>query len=47
MSPVISVEKLSKAYHFGQIDAGAFSRDLKVWWAKMRGIWRQSIAPHR
>ncbi len=49
MSPVISVEHLSKAYHLGQIDtpspadacagraAGTLSRDLQVWWAKVRG----------
>lgn len=33
---VISVEKLSKAYHLGQIGTGTFTNDLKVWWAKIR-----------
>ena len=37
MSPVISVEHLSKAYRLGQIGTGTLSRDLQVWWAKMRG----------
>jgi lipopolysaccharide transport system ATP-binding protein len=37
MSPVISVENLSKTYRLGQIGTGTFSRDLKIWWAKMRG----------
>ena len=35
--PVISVEHLSKTYHLGQIGTGTFSRDLEVWWAKVRG----------
>ena len=34
---VISVENLSKTYHLGQIGTGTFSRDLEVWWAKLRG----------
>ena len=37
MPTVISVENLSKTYHLGQIGTGTFSRDLEVWWAKMRG----------
>ena len=37
MPPVISVEHLSKIYHLGLIGTGTFSRDLEVWWAKMRG----------
>jgi len=37
MNTVISVEHLSKAYRLGQIGTGTFSRDLEVWWAKMRG----------
>ncbi|MCE9644884.1 MAG: ABC transporter ATP-binding protein [Chloroflexi bacterium] len=37
MSTVISVENLSKNYRLGQIGTGTFSRDLEVWWAKMRG----------
>jgi lipopolysaccharide transport system ATP-binding protein len=37
MPPVISVENLSKTYRLGQIGSGTFSRDLEVWWAKMRG----------
>jgi len=35
--PVISIENLSKTYHLGQIGTGTFSRDLEVWWAKLRG----------
>lgn len=34
---VISVENLSKSYHLGQISTGTLSRDLEVWWAKVRG----------
>jgi lipopolysaccharide transport system ATP-binding protein len=34
---VISVEHLSKSYRLGQIGTGTFSRDLEVWWAKLRG----------
>jgi len=34
---VISVENLSKTYRLGQIGTGTFSRDLEVWWARMRG----------
>ena len=37
MTTVISVEHLSKTYYLGQIGTGTFSRDLEVWWAKMRG----------
>ncbi len=37
MTNVISVENLSKTYRLGQIGTGTFSRDLEVWWAKMRG----------
>ncbi len=37
MSAVISVEHLSKSYRLGQIGTGTFSRDLEVWWAKLRG----------
>ena len=37
MSTVISVEHLSKTYRLGQIGTGTFSRDLEVWWAKLRG----------
>jgi hypothetical protein len=33
---VISVEHLSKTYRLGQIGTGTFSRDLEVWWAKLR-----------
>jgi lipopolysaccharide transport system ATP-binding protein len=35
--PVISVEHLSKSYRLGQIGTGTFSRDLEVWWVKLRG----------
>ncbi len=38
MSTVISVEYLSKFYCLGQIGTGTFTNDLKVWWAKMRGV---------
>lgn len=34
---VISVENLSKSYRLGQIGTGTLSRDLNVWWAKVRG----------
>jgi len=37
MSTVISVENLSKTYRLGQIGTGTFSRDLEVWWARLRG----------
>jgi len=40
MPPVISIEHLSKSYRLGQIGTGAFSRDLEVWRAKLRGAWR-------
>lgn len=35
---VISVENLSKAYRLGQIGTGTLSNDLKVWWARQRGL---------
>jgi lipopolysaccharide transport system ATP-binding protein len=35
---VISVENLSKSYRLGQIGTGTLSNDLKVWWAKKRGL---------
>ena len=35
--PVISVENLAKAYRLGQIGTGTISRDLVVWWARLRG----------
>ena len=34
---VISVESLSKVYRLGQIGTGTLSRDINVWWAKVRG----------
>jgi lipopolysaccharide transport system ATP-binding protein len=37
MTPVISVENLSKVYRPGQIGTGTFSYDLKLWWAKLLG----------
>lgn len=37
MSPVISVEDLSKVYRLGQIGGRTLSEDLNRWWAKMRG----------
>jgi len=36
--PVISVENLSKSYRLGQIGTGTLTNDLKVWWAKKRGL---------
>ena len=36
-NPVISVENLSKTYRLGQIGTGTFSRDLELWWARLRG----------
>jgi lipopolysaccharide transport system ATP-binding protein len=36
--PVISVENLSKAYRLGQIGTGTLTNDLKIWWAKKRGL---------
>jgi len=36
-SVVISVEHLSKEYRLGQIGTGTLSRDINVWWAKVRG----------
>ena len=38
MSTVISVENLSKTYRLGQIGTGTFTNDLKIWWAKARGV---------
>jgi lipopolysaccharide transport system ATP-binding protein len=35
---VISVDHLSKAYRLGQINTGTLTHDLKVWWARMRGL---------
>src|SRR5690349_20584749 len=37
MTPVISVEHLSKAYRLGQIGTGTLTYDMKLWWAKLRG----------
>jgi len=37
-STVISVENLSKSYRLGQIGTGTLTNDLKVWWAKKRGL---------
>jgi len=37
MTTVIRVENLSKAYQLGQINTGTLSRDLNVWWARVRG----------
>jgi lipopolysaccharide transport system ATP-binding protein len=37
MSPVISVENLSKVYRLGQIGGRTLHEDLNRWWAKMRG----------
>jgi lipopolysaccharide transport system ATP-binding protein len=38
MTVAIAVEQLSKVYHLGQIGTGTFTNDLKVWWAKQRGL---------
>ncbi len=38
MSTVISVENLSKTYRLGQIGTGTLTNDLKVWWARKRGL---------
>jgi lipopolysaccharide transport system ATP-binding protein len=35
--PVISVENLSKVYRLGQIGTGTLSRDLELWFARLRG----------
>ena len=35
---VISVENLSKSYRLGQIGTGTLTNDLKLWWAKKRGL---------
>jgi lipopolysaccharide transport system ATP-binding protein len=37
MTPVISVEKISKFYRLGIINTGTFADDLKIWWARTRG----------
>jgi len=37
MTPVISVEQISKLYRLGIINTGAFADDLKIWWAQARG----------
>jgi hypothetical protein len=37
MSTVISVENLSKAYRLSRIGTGTFTKDLKLWGAKMGG----------
>ncbi len=36
MSPVISVEHLTKQYELGVIGTGTLSRDLERWWARVR-----------
>ncbi len=36
--PVIIAAKVSKAYRLGQFGSGTLSTDLKVWWARMRGL---------
>jgi lipopolysaccharide transport system ATP-binding protein len=38
MPTVISVENVSKSYELGQIGTGTLTNDLKVWWAKKRGL---------
>ncbi len=35
---VISVENLSKSYRLGQIGTGTLTNDMRVWWAKKRGL---------
>lgn len=37
MSIAISLEHVSKIYRLGQIGTGTLSRDLEVWWARLRG----------
>jgi lipopolysaccharide transport system ATP-binding protein len=37
MSKVIKVENFSKAYQLGDFCTGTISRDLEIFWAKMRG----------
>jgi lipopolysaccharide transport system ATP-binding protein len=37
MPVVIKVENLSKAYQLGQIGTGTISKDLEVFWARIRG----------
>jgi lipopolysaccharide transport system ATP-binding protein len=37
MSPVISVEQVSKLYRLGAIGAGTLRGDFQRWWARMRG----------
>jgi lipopolysaccharide transport system ATP-binding protein len=34
----IRVENVSKTYRLGQIGSGTLSDDIKVWWAKKRGV---------
>jgi lipopolysaccharide transport system ATP-binding protein len=39
MTPtVISVENLSKTYRLGQIGSGTLTDDIRMWWARMRGL---------
>ena len=38
MSTVISVENFSKTYRLDQIGTGAFTNDLKVWWARLPAV---------
>ena len=37
MTPVISVEQISKSYRLGVIGTGTFANDLRIWWARVRG----------
>jgi lipopolysaccharide transport system ATP-binding protein len=37
MTPVISVEHISKSYHLGVIGSGSFADDMRMWWARARG----------
>jgi lipopolysaccharide transport system ATP-binding protein len=37
MRTVVQIEKVSKAYHLGQINTGTLSLDLQRWWALKRG----------
>src|ERR1035437_6390786 len=37
MTPVISVEQISKLYRLGIISTGTFADDLRIWWAHARG----------
>ena len=38
ISPVISVEHLTKQYDLGVIGTGTLSRDLNRWWARVRHL---------